>query len=65
MEKLELLEKTRAYTEDHTKGEKKTPTTNTHLSLQVDHVSLHFIVGFIKVINLFVELLDVLIIVQN
>lgn len=35
------------------------------LSLQVDHVSLHFIVGFIKVINLFVELLDVLIVVQN
>lgn len=35
------------------------------LSLQVDHVSLHFIVGFIEVINLFVELLYVLIIVQN
>lgn len=39
--------------------------TDTHLSLQVDHVSLHFIVGFIEVVNLFVELLDVLIVVQN
>lgn len=37
----------------------------THLSLQVDHVSFHFIVGLIEVVNLSVELLDVLIVVQN
>lgn len=36
-----------------------------HLSLQVDHVGLHFVVGFIEVVDLFVKLLDVLIVVQH
>lgn len=38
---------------------------NTHLCLKVDHISLHLVVGLIEVVDLFVELLDVLIIVKN
>lgn len=37
----------------------------TYLGLKVDHVSFHFVVGFVEVVDLFVELLDVLIVVQN
>lgn len=36
-----------------------------HLSLQVDHVGLHLVVGLADVVDFFVQLLDVLIIVQN
>lgn len=35
------------------------------LCLQVDHVVLHLVVGLVQVVDFFVELLDVLIVVQN